>query len=180
MWRGGCLLGGEPGGNIIINDGHHTAADAVYTALVLGGVLVSSQGFSLREIVTPFQKRPLKTVSFKVSGKLTLWQRARLQARIRDIQTEWNADRSFQVRKANLTDGSGSLDWLNSDFFLLAGVTVFDDADANLLNSNSGEDWILISRKAVSCRQPRKVDERSAPCAARHRQHGAHLRTGTD
>ena len=40
MWGGDYLLGGEPGGNIIINDGHHTAADAVYTALVLGGVLV--------------------------------------------------------------------------------------------------------------------------------------------
>jgi phosphoglucosamine mutase len=40
MWGGDYLLGGEPGGNIVINDGHHTAADAVYTALVLGGVLV--------------------------------------------------------------------------------------------------------------------------------------------
>ena len=39
MWGGDYLLGGEVGGNIIINDGHHTAADAVYAALVLGGAV---------------------------------------------------------------------------------------------------------------------------------------------
>jgi phosphomannomutase len=40
MWGGDYLLGGGSEGNIIINDRRHPTADAVYTALVLGGVLV--------------------------------------------------------------------------------------------------------------------------------------------
>ncbi len=57
MWSGGYLLGGEQVGNLIINDGHHTAADAIYTGLVLAGIL-HTQGFTLRELVLPFQKWP--------------------------------------------------------------------------------------------------------------------------
>ncbi len=37
MWHGDYLVGGEQTGNIIVNDGHHTAADAVYTALTEQG-----------------------------------------------------------------------------------------------------------------------------------------------
>jgi phosphoglucosamine mutase len=58
MWGGDYSLGSEPGGNVIINDGHHTAADAVYAALVLGGVIVYNQPMNLAEIVAPLRKRP--------------------------------------------------------------------------------------------------------------------------
>jgi len=92
MWGGDYLLGGETGGNIIINDGHHTAADAVYAALVLGGVLVQNRGAGLREMAAPLQKRPQVTISFKVPTTITLEQRRTLQAQIRDIQTELGED----------------------------------------------------------------------------------------
>jgi len=58
MWRGDFLLGGEPTGNIILNDGHHTAADAVYTALFLAGVLVQDPGKTLLDRVAHLQKLP--------------------------------------------------------------------------------------------------------------------------
>lgn len=92
MWRDDYLLGGEPGGNIIINDGHHTAADAIYTALVLGGVLVRNRDVALREMAASLQKRPQVISSFKVPTTITLEQREMLQAQIRDIQAELGED----------------------------------------------------------------------------------------
>ena len=92
MWGGDYLLGGETGGNIIINDGHHTAADAVYAALVLGEAIVQDRDISLREMAAPLQKRPQVIVSFEVTNKLTLEQREALQAQIRDIQAELGED----------------------------------------------------------------------------------------
>ena len=86
MWEGDYLLGGETGGNIIINDGHHTAADAVYAALVLAGVLLQNQDVGLREMAASLWKRPQVTVSFEMSNKLTLGQREELQAQISDVQ----------------------------------------------------------------------------------------------
>jgi phosphoglucosamine mutase len=59
MWQGGYTLGGEPGGNIIINDGHHTAADAIFAALVLAGALVGSTSATvLRGLARPLRRRP--------------------------------------------------------------------------------------------------------------------------
>jgi phosphoglucosamine mutase len=68
MWGGDYLLGCEPGGNVIINDGHHTAADAVYAALVLGGVIVYNQPMDLAEIVAPLRKRPQVVVTLNLPG----------------------------------------------------------------------------------------------------------------
>lgn len=68
MWQGDYLLGSEPTGNIIINDGHHTAADAVYTALVLGGIIIYNRPKSLAEIAAPLCKRPQVTLDLKLPG----------------------------------------------------------------------------------------------------------------
>jgi phosphoglucosamine mutase len=92
MWGGDFLLGGEPGGNIIINDGHHTAADAVYAALVLGGALIQNRDISLREMAAPLRKRPQVMVSFEVTNKLTLEQRETLQKQVGDAQAELGED----------------------------------------------------------------------------------------
>jgi phosphoglucosamine mutase len=92
MWGGDHLLGGETGGNIIINDGHHSAADAVYTALVLGGALIQNPGASLRDMAAPLRKRSQVTVSFEISERLTLEQGEMLQARIRDKQAAIGED----------------------------------------------------------------------------------------
>lgn len=71
MWEKDYLLGGEPGGNIIINDGHHTAADAVFAALVLGNALACSPGVGLDQLVVPLKKRPQVTRSLKLRAGLT-------------------------------------------------------------------------------------------------------------
>jgi len=92
MWGGDYLLGGETGGNIIINDGHHTAADAVYAALVLGGALVEDRDISLREMAAPLRKRPQIIVSFEMTNKLILEQRETLQEQVRDVQAELRED----------------------------------------------------------------------------------------
>jgi phosphoglucosamine mutase len=84
MWAGGYMLGGEPGGNIIINDGHHTAADAIYAAVLLGGILAQNPDTTLYEIALPFKRRPQVTTSLELEGNLTLSQRRDLEARIRE------------------------------------------------------------------------------------------------
>lgn len=93
MWGGGdYLLGGEPGGNIIMNDGHHTAADAVYAAIVLGGVLLLNQRVGLSEMVAPLQKRPQISLSLELPSTITLEQRAMLQDQINRMKTELGED----------------------------------------------------------------------------------------
>lgn len=105
MWRGDYLLGGETGGNIIVNDGHHTAADAVYAALVLGGALVQNQDTSLREMAAPLQKRPQITVSFKVSTTITLEQRETLEKLIRGMLPELGEDSRILFWESSIEPG---------------------------------------------------------------------------
>ncbi|MGC8782681.1 MAG: phosphoglucosamine mutase, partial [Anaerolineae bacterium] len=57
MWSGGYTLGGEQVGNIVINDGRHTAADAVYTAAMLADIL-HEQKVSLGQMVARYRKWP--------------------------------------------------------------------------------------------------------------------------
>ena len=59
------------------------------------------------------------------------------------ILAEWNADRPFAVRVANLTNGSGSSNRLNDGFFLTLGQTVLDDEDVDILTGSSGNNWLL-------------------------------------
>lgn len=58
LWGGDYRLGGEPGGDIVINDGHHTAADAVYTALMVSGILAAPPTQKMQDWVTSFCKLP--------------------------------------------------------------------------------------------------------------------------
>ena len=64
------------------------------------------------------------------------------------IAAEWKADRSFLVRQANLTDGSGSDDSENGDVFLIdvgTARTVFDDGDRDTLNGGAASDWFFAN-----------------------------------
>jgi phosphoglucosamine mutase len=56
IWSRNYLLGGEPGGNIIINDGHHTSADAVFTALIIASALNCGTTTDLSDIRSSFVK----------------------------------------------------------------------------------------------------------------------------
>jgi phosphoglucosamine mutase len=105
MWGGDYLLGGEPGGNIIINDGHHTAADAVYAALVLGGVLVCNGDVDFRELAASLQKRPQATVSLELPTTLTLEQRAALQEQIEHRRVELGEDSRILVWDSSTEPG---------------------------------------------------------------------------
>ncbi|MBN1979334.1 MAG: hypothetical protein JW918_18205 [Anaerolineae bacterium] len=89
MWGSDYMLGGEVGGNIIINDSHHTAADAVYAALVLGEMLVEHDD-GLGKLIDDqgLKKRPQKTRSFKLSGSLNLDQKEMLKNQIRAKEKE--------------------------------------------------------------------------------------------
>lgn len=66
MWDGGFRLGGEPGGNIVINDGHHTAADALYTAVFLSGLLVTRPGDSLASLTRRLTTYPQVMASVRL------------------------------------------------------------------------------------------------------------------
>jgi phosphoglucosamine mutase len=101
MWEGDYLLGGEPGGNIIINDGYHTAADAVYTALVLSGVLVHGHGTDLAEMAAPLRKRPQEIISVRLRSMPTYEHSAALRQEFKRMQTE-------------LGKGSRILEWVAS------------------------------------------------------------------
>lgn len=72
MWANDYLLGGEPGGNIIINDGHHTAADAILTAIILSSALRSNSGDDLAAMVEPLKRHPQITTSLELETSLTL------------------------------------------------------------------------------------------------------------
>jgi phosphoglucosamine mutase len=105
MWGGDYMLGGEIGGNIIINDGYHTAADAVYAAVVLGGVLVRSRGVGLRDLAAPLQKHPQMIVSFRLPGQLTPDQMTLLHERIEGECASLGDDRRILFWKSSTESG---------------------------------------------------------------------------
>lgn len=74
MWSKGHFLGGEEGGNIILNDGLHTAADAVYTAMLVCAVLLAD-GLSLRELTAGLVKHPRVLRSFRLDFSRELFER---------------------------------------------------------------------------------------------------------
>lgn len=105
MWAGDYLLGGEPGGNIIINDGHHTAADAVYLAVVLVEILVCNPGSSLRAMVRPLEKRPQLTVSFELPTMLDAEQWPVLDQQIQQKREELGKDSRILVWDSSTEPG---------------------------------------------------------------------------
>ncbi|GAB5406689.1 MAG: hypothetical protein Aurels2KO_49200 [Aureliella sp.] len=58
------------------------------------------------------------------------------------IASEWNSGRSLARRKANITDGSGSNNRRNGQYFLGSGDLIDDDA-SDLLFGGIGDDWKL-------------------------------------
>lgn len=61
------------------------------------------------------------------------------------IQAEWNSARTYNVRVANIRDGSGSLDRVNGSNFLVADVTVHNDASPDTLSGGQGDDWFFLN-----------------------------------
>ena len=59
------------------------------------------------------------------------------------VMAEWTSARSYAVRVANLTNGSGSANRLNGSYFLVAGQTVHDDTDIDVLTGAAGADWFF-------------------------------------
>lgn len=86
MWAKGYRLGGEYTGNIIINDGHHTAADAVYTALYLTGLLVQHPGRSLHDLTANLHKRPQVMAWTRIRQRHDLRSHRPLRARIKQAE----------------------------------------------------------------------------------------------
>ncbi|MBX3439889.1 MAG: hypothetical protein KF861_20535, partial [Planctomycetaceae bacterium] len=73
------------------------------------------------------------------------------------LQAEWTSARSYAVRIANLTNGSGSADRLNGDSFLDAATVVSDGAHS-LLQGGAGRDWFVIGRgDTASDRRPDEI-----------------------
>ncbi|HUQ69182.1 MAG TPA: autotransporter-associated beta strand repeat-containing protein, partial [Planctomycetaceae bacterium] len=58
------------------------------------------------------------------------------------VMAEWTSARSYALRVANLTSGSGSVDRLNGSYFLNS-QTVHDDDDADVLTGSAGTDWFF-------------------------------------
>ena len=105
MWWGDFFLGGEPGGNILINDGRHTAADAVYAALVLGQVLVDSPDRSLAEMAAPLRRRPQATVTIRLPRMPTLAEWAVLRSEIERQQVMLGDDSRILLWPASTEPG---------------------------------------------------------------------------
>jgi len=85
MWEGDYMLGGEIGGNILINDGYHTAADAIYTALVLAGILAQNRTDSLGKIVDQMRKYPQVILSFAIPAEHSFLQSELIQESIHKL-----------------------------------------------------------------------------------------------
>jgi hypothetical protein len=63
-------------------------------------------------------------------------------AALNAIMAEWTSAHDYTTRVKNLTNGTGSSDRLNGNYFLQLGQTVFNDAYTDTLNY-SGQDWLF-------------------------------------
>jgi Ca2+-binding RTX toxin-like protein len=61
------------------------------------------------------------------------------------ILAEWDGPRDFDRRLANIS-GTGTGPRLNGDFFLRAGLTVFDDGQEDWLDGASGLNWFFTGQ----------------------------------
>jgi fibronectin-binding autotransporter adhesin len=64
---------------------------------------------------------------------------------LRTIHDEWTSDRDYASRVRNLTDGGGSADRRNEQFFL-NDQTVHDDGEHDVLTGSAGRDWFFLNR----------------------------------
>jgi phosphoglucosamine mutase len=109
IWGKDYLLGGEPGGNIIINDGYHTAADAIYTAMLVGGVLIQNPQIplidmtcKLREIL---QEHPQRILSLRLPVGLNAEQRKLVQEEVRKRQNQLGEGSRIKVWNSSTEPG---------------------------------------------------------------------------
>jgi Ca2+-binding RTX toxin-like protein len=58
------------------------------------------------------------------------------------IMFEWTSQRDYATRRSNIRDGSGSMDRVNSSFFL-SESTVHEDAAADRVSGSTEEDWFF-------------------------------------
>jgi phosphoglucosamine mutase len=84
IWEGDFLLGGEDGGNIIINDGRHTAADAVFTALTLAGIIANWR--ALGECMADVTLLPQIQRSISIKRQLALDERRHVHSALTATQ----------------------------------------------------------------------------------------------
>lgn len=61
---------------------------------------------------------------------------------LRSIKAEWNSSRSNTKRRNNLSNSDPTFDRLNGEYFLIPGVTVFDDGELDTLLGGRGNDWL--------------------------------------
>ncbi len=61
------------------------------------------------------------------------------------VLDEWNSKRNFTQRVRNLTDGTGSADRLNANYYLIRSVTILDDHFSDTLTGDSGQDWFFYN-----------------------------------
>ena len=84
MWSGGGhTLGGEQVGNILINDGRHTAADAIYAATILADIL-HAEKVALRERVASYRKWPQILAAMRIVGEVPPDLGFRLEQHLRE------------------------------------------------------------------------------------------------
>jgi Ca2+-binding RTX toxin-like protein len=60
------------------------------------------------------------------------------------ITKEWNSGREYEIRILNLYDASGSAQRENGDYYLVAGQTVVEDEDRDVLTGSAGMDWFFF------------------------------------
>lgn len=131
------LLGGPGNDYLIGNAGYDILIGGTGRDVLLGGteddILIG--GWTVYDAVQP----DLSTDAARRAPAATM-------ADIRGLLMmldEWNTDRPFDIRQANLIDGTGSDDRKNGDNFLVQGQTVFSDAALDYLYGDGGQNWLF-------------------------------------
>ncbi len=90
LWGQDYLLAGEPGGNMIVNDGYHTAADAIHTAILLGRVILENSDTPLLELASDLRAKmreyPQVTLSIKTTKSLSDKEQESIQREVKRKQ----------------------------------------------------------------------------------------------
>lgn len=146
MWSGGYTLGGEQVGNLIINDGCHTAADAVYVATELADLLHTMRT-SLAALTVPYRKWPQVLVAMQLIAEpppdIGFWLDRHLESRAQQL-------------RACLGTDCRALAWLSSTEPELVRMLVEGGAAATLESVLAETDSLCRSlREAVCCIGPR-------------------------
>lgn len=84
LWGGGYLLGGEPTGNIIFNDAAHSAADAIYTGIVLMQTLKETE-LTLADSVAGWREHKcpqiIRSSKIVLPPKRAMWKELEVEAK---------------------------------------------------------------------------------------------------